>query len=212
VILALYVGAFAGALWWTALAVHVGGTALLGLEALRQSRRQAAVEIPLPFGVLVLLCTWFWVVHGADQYFLYDEYAHWGIFLKDMLALDGFWTGDTSSVHPRYPPGAPLWQYLFNVFLEPSEGKTYFAHFVLLLAPLLTLWNNVRWSQPAWAVAILTLALLAIANFGLGVSTVYVDQVVGVWFLGTLLAPSRTRTSRRGGSRCMRRRSRPLRC
>ena len=87
--------------------------------------------------MLALLCAWFWIVHGADQYFLYDEYAHWGIFVKEMLALDGLWTGDTNSMHPRYPPGAPLWQYLFNAFLPPSEGRTYLAHFVLLLAPLL---------------------------------------------------------------------------
>ena len=35
VILALYAGALAGVLWWTALAVHIAGVALLGLEALR---------------------------------------------------------------------------------------------------------------------------------------------------------------------------------
>ena len=38
VILTLFVGALAGALWWTALTVHVGGVALLGLEALRHAR------------------------------------------------------------------------------------------------------------------------------------------------------------------------------
>ncbi len=162
----------------------------------RATRRRGAaaltaadpLAIPLPIGVLVLLCAWFWIVHGEDQYFLYDEYAHWGVFLREMLALDGLWTGDTNSMHPRYPPGAPLWQYLFNAFVTPSDGKAYFAHFVLLLAPLLVLWNAVRWSQPLWIVAILALALLAIANFGLGVTTLYVDQTTGVWYLGTILA------------------------
>jgi hypothetical protein len=188
VILTLYVGALAGALWWTALAVHIGGVALLGLEAWRHTRQQAALAIPVPIGVLVLLCSWFWVVHGNDQYMLYDEFSHWGIFLRDMLAFDGLWTAETSSMHPRYPPGAPLWQYLFNAFLPASDGKAYFAHFVLMLAPLLALWNGVRWSQPIWIVAILALVLLAIANFGLGVSTLYVDQTIGVWYLGTVLA------------------------
>jgi hypothetical protein len=188
VILALYLGALAGALWWMALAVHITGVALLGLEALQRARQPARIAIPVPLGVLVLLCAWFSFVHGADRYVGYDEYAHWGIFIKEMLALDGFWTADTNSLHPRYPPGSPLWQYLFNAFLPYSEGRTYFAHFVLLLAPLLMLWNNVRWSQPAWLLAILALVLLAIANFGPGVSTLYVDQTIGVWYLGTLLA------------------------
>ena len=175
VILTLYAGALAGALWWTALAVHIGGVALLGLEALRHARQRAALAIPVPIGVLALLCSWFWVVHGNDQYMLYDEFAHWGVFLRDMLALDGLWTADTNSMHPRYPPGAPLWQYLFNAFLPASDSKAYFAHFVLLLAPLLVLWNGVRWSQPIWIVGILALVLLAVANFGLGISTLYVD-------------------------------------
>ena len=188
VILTLYAGALAGALWWTALAVHVAGVALLGLEALRHARQRAAVTIPVSAGVLALLCSWFWIVHGAGQYHIYDEYAHWGIFLKEMLALDGFWTAETSSMHPRYPPGAPLWQYLFSAFLPPSEGKAYFAQFVLLLAPLLMLWNAVRWSQPAWIGAILALVLLALTNLGLGVSSVLLDHVIGVWYLGTLVA------------------------
>lgn len=188
VILTLYVGALAGALWWTALAVHVGGVALLGLEALRYTRERAAIAVPVPMGVLTLLCAWFWVVHGADQFFLYDEYAHWGVFLKEMLALDGFWTADTNSIHPRYPPGAPLWQYFFNALSPPSEGKAYFAHFILLAAPLLQLWNKVRWSEPAWIAAVFALVLLAIANFGISVSTVLVDHIIAVWFLGALLA------------------------
>jgi hypothetical protein len=188
VILALYFGAFAGVLWWTALAVHVSGIALLGLEAVRRARQQAAFSIPVPYGLLLLLCAWFWIVHGADRYFLFDEFAHWGVFTKEMLDLDGFWTGETSSKHPRYLPGATLWQYLFNAFQPYSEGRTYFAHFVLLLAPLLLLWNRVRWSQLPWILAILALVLVAVANLGLGVSTLYVDQIEGVWYLGTILA------------------------
>jgi len=188
VILALYVGALAGVLWWTALAVHVFGVALLGYEALRRARGGVPFSIPVPIGVLALLCGWFWIVHGTDQYYYYDEFAHWGVFLKEMLALDGLWTADTNSMHPRYPPGATLWQYFFNAFGAPSEGKAYLAHFLLLVAPLLTLWHKARWSQPGWVVGILALVLLAIANFGLGVSILYVDHLVGLWFLGTLLA------------------------
>jgi hypothetical protein len=188
VVLTLYVGALAGALWWTALAVHIGGIALLGNEALRHSRQRAALAIPVPIGVLLLLCSWFWFAHGHDQYMLFDEFSHWGIYLRDMLALDGLWTAATNSMHPRYPPGAPLWQYLFNAFLPASDGKAYFAQFVLLLAPLLALWNGVRWSQPTWIAAILALVLLAVANFGLGVSTLYVDQVIGAWYLGAIVA------------------------
>ncbi len=187
-VLALYVGALLGVLWWTALAIQIAGIALLGFEALRLARQRTAIAIPVPFGVLALLCSWFWVVHGNDQYMLFDEYSHWGIFIKEMLTLDGLWTGNTNSIHPRYPPGATLWQYLFNSLQPASESTIYLAHFVLLLAPLLMLWDTLRWSQLGWSVAILALVLLAVANFGTSVSTLFVEQTIGVWYGGTLLA------------------------
>ncbi len=188
VILTLYFAALAGFLWWAALAIHVGGVTLLGIEALRLVRRRAELTLPVPIGVFLLLCSWFLLLHGGDQYTRYDEFAHWGIFIKEILALDGFWTGDTNAMHPRYPPAAPLWQYLFNSFQPYSESTTYLANFALLLAPLLLLWNNLRWPQAGWIVAILGLVLLAIANFGLGVNTLYVDHIIGAWYFGTVWA------------------------
>jgi hypothetical protein len=104
-----------------------------------------------------------------------------------MLALDGFWPADTNSMHPRYPPAAPLWQYLFNVFREPSEGTSYLAQFVLLLTPLLVLWERITWRRAYWLPLIVALCVLALTNFGLGISSLYVDHVIGAWFIGTIL-------------------------
>jgi hypothetical protein len=142
----------------------------------------------MPIAVLVLCVALFWLVHRNSLYVFYDEYAHWGVYIKEMLALDGFWLADTNSMHPRYPPAAPLWQYLFNVFREPSEGTAYLAQFVLLLTPLLVLWERITWRQAHWLLLILALCVLALTNFGLGISSLYVDHVIGAWFIGTILS------------------------
>jgi hypothetical protein len=187
IVLVLYVGGVAQGLWWTALAVHVAGVGLLAYELLRFQRDGNLPKLSIPIAVLALCVAFFWLVHRNSSYLFYDEYSHWGVYLKEMLALDGFWLADTNSMHPRYPPAASLWQYLFNVFREPSEGTAYLAQFVLLLTPLLVLWERITWRRAQWLLLILALCLLAVTDFGLGISSLYVDPVIGAWFVGTIL-------------------------
>jgi hypothetical protein len=189
VVLLLYAAGLAGVLWWAALAVHAGGTILLAVELMRRTREApAGWVVPTPYGVLAMLAAAFFAIHGNDLYSYYDEYAHWGIFVKEMLAFDAFWPAGTNAMHPRYPPAAPLWQYLFNVFLPPREGFTYFGQFVLLLAPLLVLWEAIAWRHVLWSLGVLALCAVVLTNFGLGVTSLYVDHVLGVWFAGTVLS------------------------
>jgi hypothetical protein len=187
IILTLYVGGLAQGLWWTALAIHLVGIVLLGNELWRLSRKNDRPTLSIPIAVLFACTALFWLVHRNSLYVFYDEYSHWGIYIKEMLALDGFWLADTNSMHPRYPPAAPLWQYLFNVFREPGEGTAYLAQFVLLLTPLLVLWERVTWRQAHWLLLILALCVIAVTNFGLGISSLYVDHIIGAWFVGTIL-------------------------
>ena len=188
IILLLYAGALAGVLWWMALAVNVGGAAVLGYEALRAVRGGVRITIPVPYGLLALLVGVFWLIHGQSEYRMYDEYSHWGIFLKEMLALDAFGPADTSAMHPRYPPAPTLWQYLFSALQTPTEGKAYLAEFVLLIVPLLVLWNEIAWRHVGWIAAILAACVHVIANYGLGVSSLYVDHAPAAWFVGVLIA------------------------
>jgi hypothetical protein len=186
-ILALYVGGLLGALWWVALAIHLVGVGMLGHELWRLSRNDHRPQVSMPIAVLVVCVALFWLVHGNSVYVYYDEYAHWGVYLKEMLALGGFWLADTNSMHPRYPPAAPLWQYLFSVFRGPSEGTAYLAQFVLLMTPLLVLWERITWRRGYWLFLIVALCVLALTDFGLGITSLYVDHVIGAWFIGTIL-------------------------
>jgi hypothetical protein len=189
-ILILYVGGLVGVLWWTALALHIVGVGFLGIELRRLGGRGDRLQVPIPMAVLVVCTVLFSLAHGADRYAYYDEYSHWGVYLKEMLFLDGLWDANTNSMHPRYPPAAPLWQYFFNVFREPSEGTAYLAQFVLLLTPFLVLWERLEWRRAHWALLIVALCLLAVTDFGLGVTSLYVDHVIGAWFVGTILCYS----------------------
>lgn len=139
------------------------------------------------YTLFALFCVAFWFVHHDSQYFYFDEYGHWGIYLRDMWAIDGFWQADSNALHRRYPPGAPLWQYAFTVFAPKVDASAYFAQFVLLVAPIMVLFEGLGWRRPGWLVGITLASIAGIANFGHGVASLYVDHLVSTWFAGALL-------------------------
>lgn len=185
ILLLLFLGALAGLLLPTTLLLMFVGTILAAVEGYRLIRMK--IMLPVPFIVLILLCTIFWLIHSGSAYYYYDEYSHWGVFLKEMLAKNQLWAADTNSMHPRYLPGTSLWQYFFAVYSHKPEGAAYLAQFVLLITPLLVLWEGTSWRQVVWHVGILVLVIVAVTNFGHGFASLFVDHLLGAWFAGIVL-------------------------
>ena len=161
------------------------GTIAAVVEIRRHVRDQ--IVLPVPIGMFVILACLYWAIHSGSSLLFFDEYSHWGVYLKEMLAYDALWGANTNAMHPRYLPGATLWQYFFAVFSGNKEGAAYLAQFTLLMTPLLVLWEKLRWQQYAWHVGIMVAVIAALSNFGHGVTSLYVDHVLGVWFAGILL-------------------------
>lgn len=182
-----FVGGLAGMLKPVALGIWIVGALLLIVQLpwwVAHLRRDGPEVV---YVLLPLFCIAFWFVHGDSQYFYYDEYGHWGIYLKDLWALDGFWQADSNARHPRYVPGAPVWQYAFTVFAPRADSSAYLAQFVLLIAPVLVLFEGLGWKRPGWILALTLATVAGLANFGHGVASLYVDHLVSTWFAGVLL-------------------------
>ncbi|MFK8052128.1 MAG: hypothetical protein AB8F65_04080 [Woeseiaceae bacterium] len=183
----LFVAAFIGLLWWVSTLIWLTGAALALREAFWLSRQTSPTKDWLPFIVLAVFCALFWLIHHGSQLTYFDEYAHWGIFLKDLWAAEGLWGADSNSVHPRYPPAAPLWQYGFMIFAPRQESTAYFAQFVLMIVPLMAMFQGLRPKHWAW-LAIMTLTIvIGLANFGHGIASLYVDHLIATWLAGILL-------------------------
>ncbi len=180
----LYVGSLAGQLKPVAALLLIVGS-LIAIYEIAHSVRQR-ISLPTPLGVLVTLCALFAILHHQASFYLYDEFSHWGIFLKEMLASDAVWGSDSNAMVLRYPPGAPLWQYFFLRFTGFTEGGAYLAQFCLLMLPLLVLWQDVKWRQLYWLLSVFALVALTLSNFGHGFSSLYVDHLLGAWFAGTI--------------------------
>jgi len=184
-VLLLFVASLIGLLMPATVLLVVSGTVVAAIEGRRHIREQ--ITLPVPIGIFAILGVAYWFVHSGSALFFYDEYSHWGVYLKEMLAHDELWGANTNAMHPRYLPGAPLWQYFFAVFSGRPEGAAYLAQFALLITPLLVLWENTQWRHMLWHVVILLLIIVAVSNFGNGFTSLYVDHLLSTWFVGVPL-------------------------
>ena len=184
ILIVLFLGSLLGLLLPVTMLLMLVGTLLAAIEGYRLARSKAS--LPMPFVIMIVLGVAFWLIHSGSSYFFYDEYAHWGVFIKEMLASNQIWGADTNAWHPRYLPGTSLWQYFFAVNSRNPEGAAYLAQFVLLITPLLVLWEKTTWRQVGWHIGILVLLIVTITNFGHGFASLYVDHLLGAWFAGIL--------------------------
>lgn len=184
-ILFLYVGALAGALYPASIALLVIGLGLLVTGGLHAARNAAGVPIPLV--LLALFCLVHWFIHNDSSFFYYDEYSHWGVYLRDMLAHAALWGSDSNAMHPRNLPGASLFQYFFAVNSSRPEGAAFLAQFVLVMSPLMVLWQKLGAKSIGWILGLLLFMAVCLANFGHGMVSIYIDHVLGVWFAGLVL-------------------------
>jgi hypothetical protein len=184
VLLILYLGGLVDQLLTTSTLLLAGGSFLAIYEVANLLRHRK--PLPTPLGLFLFLSVVFFLLNHDASLYMYDEFSHWGIFLKDMLVADTFWGKDSNAMVLRYPPGTPLWQYFFLRLTEFTEGNAYLAQFCLLMPPLLVLWHGLKWQQLYWVISVLALITLALANFGHSFASLYVDHLLGAWFAGTI--------------------------
>lgn len=108
IILVLFLGGLAGQLPAMRLVLLLAGTVALIHELARHRNQFLASLSSVPMVVFLVLCVIYPLIHGGSEFRYYDEFSHWGINLRDMVALGGFWGADTNSMHPTYPPGITL--------------------------------------------------------------------------------------------------------
>lgn len=185
VIVFLYISSLVGVLFPGTVLLLVAGLVLFALAGARDYR--AGATLPVPVILLVLFAIIYWAAHRDASFFYYDEYSHWGVFLRDMLASGALWDSSTNSMHPRNLPGASLFQYFFAIFSNRPEGAAYLAQFVLVLSPLMVLWEKLNFRDVAWIGGIAVLVIVSVSNFGHGFTSIYIDHVLGAWFVGTVL-------------------------
>ena len=140
-----------------------------------------------PFFLFLVLPILYWLVHSESKPMFWDEYSHWGVYIREMASTHAFYTADTNAAHPDYPPGTAVWQYFFTLLPGYDEGTVYLAQFVLLMTPLLVLFEALTLRQWLWVPALLAICVLGLANFGHGIVSLYTDHQLSAWYSGVML-------------------------
>lgn len=183
VVVVVYAAALAGVLAPATVALYACGLAL-GLVGLRKLFAQpevdrAAIIVSLTVFTGASVASWVWL--NGLAYSSWDEFSHWGRVSRAISRLAVLPGHSTEVILKDYPPGAALFHY-FILSSRFSEGGSYFAQALILVACALAL---IRWHGLAKAtsyILVLALGLLLFAILGLGYATVEVDHLLGGLF------------------------------
>ena len=122
------------------------------------------------------------------QFFFWDEYSHWGQFIKDMYYFNSFYGANTNISHLNYPPGASIWDYFIVSNIYFSDGNIYFAYFLILFSSTLMMYEKLAFKDIYWILLIFIIQIVIFASFGHWFSSIYVDHIIGAMFAGLILS------------------------
>ena len=169
--------------------LFAGGILLL-IDTLKRYRGPSWETLRSPPFVIftVMSIAVFFAFHNTHLFF-WDEFSHWGIFIKEMFFSHQFYGAESVAAHLNYPPGVSVWDY-FVVLNDPAfvEGHLYFAYFLLLFSATLMMYEKIPWKSWYYLILVFAIQMVIFASFGHGFSNIYVDHVVGAMFAGLLLS------------------------
>lgn len=141
----------------------------------------------VPFIIFTIINIIYCYLMQDAKLFFWDEYSHWGAFIKEMYYFHHFYDASSVAAHVNYPPGISIWDYFIVLPTGFGEGKLYFAYFLILFSSTLMMYEKLSFKQVHWIVLVFSIQMVVFAGFGHWFSSIYVDHVIGAMFVGLLL-------------------------
>lgn len=184
IIITVYVFGIFNILWFGGYAVFYIGILLLGFELYKHLNSAITFFTSTPFVLFVGLSSIYVMLFSDATFFFWDEYSHWGIYVKEMLSLGEFYNAHSAGAHLRYPPAAAIIEYFMSLNTGYSEGTSYFALFTIINISSLMLFESLMLKH-IHKIGLLLIALgIMYADFGHGFSSIYLDHIISAWFIG----------------------------
>lgn len=160
-------------------AFHLVGTFLAFYKAYTDmAYRKILLTALLGGGVL-------YFIFSSSWFLSWDEFTHWGVAIKWLNLKDSLPTSSDPVPYFYYPPGLPLWQYLFIGGRNFLEGTAFFAHSILILAGLAVLVPT-RWPVK-WPMLFALFFVVLELEYKASLRYLYADHVLAVIFAATLV-------------------------
>ena len=188
ILLILYFSALLGLLYWGMILVISIGILLFLISKEEYLRIIKKGENELyTLCLFIVLPVLFWWIHKDSKLFFWDEYSHWGMFIKHMFYTDKLYDLGSNAAHLRYLPGTALIQYLFTRNFEFSEGSVYFAQFMMILVPSITFFNYLKNQKLLNYIFLIMILVFGLHALGHGILKLYVDHLLSIWMAALLI-------------------------
>ena len=131
--------------------------------------------------ILLILAVVLFLITRPMYYWEWDEFSHWGTFIKELSIKNQLPLSNFCTTVPRYIPGITLIEYFFIKFLGYKEGHAYFAYLffvaTIIGAGVVKSSKNIFYSILYFCAVFFVLFFLPLKFFSL-----YVDAPLGLLF------------------------------
>lgn len=187
IITILFIFGMVGILKYGTYLLFYGGIALLLVLGIKYKEKLFTAVKSVPFIIYTISAIVYLYLMKDAQLFFWDEYSHWGAYIKEMYYFHKFYDASSVAANLSYPPGVSIWDYFIVFPTGFTEGKLYFAYFLILFGSTLVMYEKLSFKQIHWVVLIFSIQMILFANFGHGFSSIYVDHIIGAVFAGLIL-------------------------
>jgi hypothetical protein len=192
-ILTLYLSDFLHLLKPASVAIHLGGLFWLVVLCARTAPPpsiswRAGLRWTTAIVAAIALLAWISAINEKAEFHSSDEFTHWGFMIRSIYEANTFHFSASPLYFQDYTPGLALFSYHALLLLGYTEGNASLSYAFMvccLIAPFLR--PAIRLG-PIWFLLVLAIALLSVAKYGHGLSTVLVDHVLSLYFAGTIAA------------------------
>jgi len=168
--------------------LYYGGIILFVVMSIVYNKLVFKALKSVPFIMFTLMSVLYLYFMKDAHFFFWDEYSHWGAFIKYMYSTNSFYDLNTAAAHLNYPPGISLWDYFIIKPFDYSEGNIYFAYFLIIFSSTLMMYEKLKFRDLYIIILVLLTQIVIYAGFGHWFSCIYVDHVVGAVFSGLVFS------------------------
>lgn len=163
-----------------------GGLILFAFNLIKNFKTLKGFLISIPTILFIILALWYLVTFLDAVLIFVDSLSYWAKSAKDMFYSDIFYASKNSFYSSYYPPGMQTWQYFITKHIGYSEGHLLWATFLLIISPLLMMYEKLLWKQWYWIILIFLVQFVVIASFGHWIISLYTDHIIGIIFIGII--------------------------
>jgi hypothetical protein len=130
------------------------------------------------------------------QFYIWDEFTHWGLSAKATYLFDALGPLSPAYVNnPQYPPGLSVFSYMISKIQGSwDESNVFWAYHLIIISVFTSVIANFKWKQLAQVLFAMALMVYSSVIFFDTYMNVYADSILGIVFAYSFYLATRVST------------------